>query len=147
MTIFQGIHHFASVVLLAVAALFPIVDPLGGAPIYLAMVSSLSPPDRARTARLVSINSFFLLTVSVLIGAYVLDIFGVSIPAVQVGGGRFLGEVFANPATTTVTLDLLVLGVATVVFVVVEASRLGLRRPWLWAVAAVPVPGALLVPL
>ncbi|HEV2702113.1 MAG TPA: MarC family protein [Steroidobacteraceae bacterium] len=84
---FQGIEHFVSVVLLAIAALFPIVDPLGGAPIYLAMVSSLTPADRARTARLVSINSFFLLAVSVLIGAYVLDLFGVSIPAVQVGGG------------------------------------------------------------
>jgi multiple antibiotic resistance protein len=83
----QDIHHFIGVVLLAIAALFPIVDPLGGAPIYLAMVSSLTPADRARTARLVSINSFFLLAVSVLIGAYVLDIFGVSIPAVQVGGG------------------------------------------------------------
>jgi multiple antibiotic resistance protein len=85
--LFQDIHHFVGVVLLAVAALFPIVDPLGGAPIYLAMVSSLTSPDRARTARLVAINSFFLLVVSVLIGAYVLDIFGVSIPAVQVGGG------------------------------------------------------------
>jgi multiple antibiotic resistance protein len=85
--ILQDIHHFIGVVFLAIAALFPIVDPLGGAPIYLAMVSSLSPADRARTARLVSVNSFFLLTVSVLIGAYVLDIFGVSIPAVQVGGG------------------------------------------------------------
>ena len=84
---FQDVHQFIGVVLLAIAALFPIVDPLGGAPIYLAMVSSLTPQDRARTARLVSVNSFFLLAVSVLIGAYVLDIFGVSIPAVQVGGG------------------------------------------------------------
>ncbi len=85
--LFQGVEHFLSVVLLAIAALFPIVDPLGGAPIYLAMVSTLSSADRARTARLVAINGFFLLAVSVLIGAYVLDIFGVSIPAVQVGGG------------------------------------------------------------
>src|ERR1700735_2288945 len=85
--LFQDIHQFIGVVLLAIAALFSIVDPLGGAPIYLAMVSSLTPEDRARTARLVSINSFFLLAVSVLIGAYVLDVFGVSIPAVQVGGG------------------------------------------------------------
>jgi multiple antibiotic resistance protein len=85
--IFQDIQHFIGVVLIAIAALFPIVDPLGGAPIYLAMVSSLTPADRARTARLVAINSFFLLLVSILIGAYVLDIFGVSIPAVQVGGG------------------------------------------------------------
>src|SRR5580704_18020377 len=85
--IFQDIQHFIGVVLIAIAALFPIVDPLGGAPFYLAMISSLTPADRARTARLVAINSFFLLLVSILIGAYVLDIFGVSISAVQVGGG------------------------------------------------------------
>lgn len=71
----------------------------------------------------------------------------VGVAAVQVDGGRFLDQVFANPATTTVTLDLLILGIAVVVFVVVEASRLGIRRPWLWAVLAVPLPGACLVPL
>jgi multiple antibiotic resistance protein len=83
----QDAHHFTSVVLLAIAALFPLVDPLGGAPLYLAMVTSLSPADKVRTARLVAINSFFVMTVAVLIGAYVLDVFGISIPAVQVGGG------------------------------------------------------------
>ncbi|MCW2754172.1 MAG: hypothetical protein JWQ32_1583 [Marmoricola sp.] len=67
--------------------------------------------------------------------------------AAQVDGHRFLGQVFANPATTTVTLDLLVLGISVVVFVVVEASRLGMRRPWLWAVLSVPLPGAFLVPV
>jgi hypothetical protein len=67
--------------------------------------------------------------------------------AVGVGGGRFVDDVFANPATTTITVDLLVLGIAVVVFVVVEAARLGMRRPWLWAVLAVPLPGAFLVPL
>src|SRR5690349_20267662 len=67
--------------------------------------------------------------------------------AVQVDGGAFLDAVFANAATTTVTLDLMLLGVAVVIWVVVEAQRLGMRRPWLWAVAAVPLPGAFLVPL
>lgn len=67
--------------------------------------------------------------------------------AAQVDGGQFLDQVFANPATTTVTLDLLILGIAVVVFIVVEASRLGLPRPWLWAVLAIPLPGAFLVPL
>lgn len=70
----------------------------------------------------------------------------VAAAAAQVHGSGFLDQVFANPATTTVTLDLLVLGVAVVVFVVVEAARLGMRRPWLWAVLAVPLPGAFLVP-
>jgi hypothetical protein len=67
--------------------------------------------------------------------------------AARTDGHRFVDQVFANPATTTVTLDLLLLGISVVVFVVVEASRLGMRRPWLWAVLAVPLPGAFLVPL
>jgi multiple antibiotic resistance protein len=78
---------FGSVIVLAVGVLFPIVDPLGGAPIYLAMTSSLTSVERNRMARLVAINSFLLLLSSALIGAYVLDFFGLSIPAVQVAGG------------------------------------------------------------
>jgi multiple antibiotic resistance protein len=83
----ERIHYFAGIVFIAVAALLPIIDPFGGAPIYLAMTSGFSPDERARTAKLVALNSFALLLVSILIGAYVLDFFGVSIPAVQVAGG------------------------------------------------------------
>src|SRR3984885_4662615 len=85
--IFNALLHFGSVVLLAVGALLPIVDPLGGAPIYLAMTASLTHEERRRMAKAVAINSFLLLIASALIGAYVLDFFGLSIPAVQVAGG------------------------------------------------------------
>ena len=77
----------------------------------------------------------------------VVGLVAVGVPAVQVGGSNLLDQVFANPATTLVTLDLLLLGLGVVVFVVVEARRLGMPRPWLWAVLAVPLPGAFLVPL
>ncbi|HEX5460529.1 MAG TPA: MarC family protein [Steroidobacteraceae bacterium] len=83
----EHIHYFAGIVFIAVAALLPIIDPFAGAPIFLAMTSGLSPDQRARTAQLVALNSFVLLLASILIGAYVLDFFGVSIPAVQVAGG------------------------------------------------------------
>jgi multiple antibiotic resistance protein len=83
----EGLRHFIETALVAIGALLPIVDPLGGAPIYLAMTQGLSPSERTKMARLVSINSFLLLLASILVGAYVLDFFGVSIPAVQVGGG------------------------------------------------------------
>jgi multiple antibiotic resistance protein len=85
--IFNGLVHFGSVVMLAVGALLPIVDPLGGAPIYLAMTAGLSSGERTRMAKSVAINSFLLLVASALIGAYVLDFFGLSIPSVQVAGG------------------------------------------------------------
>lgn len=86
-TVFDDLRHFVGTVLLAVGALLPIVDPLGGAPIYLAMTAGLQPEQRAPMAKAVAVNSFLLLIASALVGAYVLDFFGVSIPAVQVAGG------------------------------------------------------------
>ena len=74
-------------VLLVFAALSPIVNPLGGAPIFLAMTSEYSPPERAALAWLVTVNAFFLLLASVATGTYVLEFFGLSVPVVQVGGG------------------------------------------------------------
>lgn len=85
--LFVGIRHFIETTLIAIGALLPIVDPLGNAPIYLALITFLTPTERDRMAKLVAVNSFVLLLVSILVGAYVLDFFGVSIPAVQVGGG------------------------------------------------------------
>ena len=85
---FTDLRHFAETVLLAVGALLPIVDPLGGAPIYLAMTAGLRPEERGPMAKAVAINSFLLLIASTLVGAYVLDFFGLSIPAVQVAGGH-----------------------------------------------------------
>jgi len=103
----ERIHYFAGIVFIAVAALLPIIDPFAGAPIYLAMTSDLSPEERARTAKLVALNSFVLLLASILIGAYVLDFFGVSIPAVQVAGGMVVcalaWSLLNGPATPEVS--------------------------------------------
>jgi multiple antibiotic resistance protein len=74
-------------VLLVFAALFPIVNPLGGAPIFLAMTSDYSPEERASLAWRVTVNAFILLVASVATGTYVLEFFGISVPVVQVGGG------------------------------------------------------------
>jgi multiple antibiotic resistance protein len=83
------------------------VDPLGGAPIYLVMTAGLLPAERAHMARLVAINSFVLLVASVLVGAYVLDFFGVSIPAVQVAGGFIVCAIawslLTSPSTPAVS--------------------------------------------
>jgi multiple antibiotic resistance protein len=88
--LYPGLRHFIEITLTTIGALLPIVDPLGGAPIYLAMISNIDPPERTRMAKLVSMHSFLLLISSVLVGSYVLDFFGVSIPAVQIGGGVVL---------------------------------------------------------
>jgi len=77
----------AKSVLLVLSALFPIVDPLGGAPIFLALTRDNTGPERRTLSWRISVNSFFLLVGSYLIGTHVLSFFGISIPVVQVGGG------------------------------------------------------------
>jgi len=74
-------------VLLVFAALLPIVNPLGGAPIFLAMTADYSREERKLLAWQVTVNSFVLLVVSLAIGTYVLEFFGLSVPVVQVAGG------------------------------------------------------------
>ena len=86
-SLLTSVLHFGSVIFLTVGALLPIVDPLGNAPIYISMTAGLTPEQRRRMAKAVAINSFLLLLASTLVGAYVLDFFGLSIPAVQVAGG------------------------------------------------------------
>src|SRR5215831_17540689 len=74
-------------IVLIVTTLFPIVNPLGTAPLFLSYTQSGTPEDRWILSRKVATNSFFLLLGSILIGTHVLSFFGISLPIVQVGGG------------------------------------------------------------
>jgi len=69
------------------ATLFPIVNPLGGAPIFLSLTGQYPSATQRLLARKIAINSFALLMASLFVGANVLAFFGISLPAVQVGGG------------------------------------------------------------
>jgi len=73
--------------LLILSALFPIVNPLGGSPIFLTLTRDYAAADRRALSWRVAVNSFFLLVCSCLIGAHILSFFGISLPVVQVGGG------------------------------------------------------------
>jgi multiple antibiotic resistance protein len=74
-------------VLLIVGALFPIVNPLGSAPIFLTLTRDLSSATRSMLSRKIAMNGFILLLVSLFIGTYILAFFGISLPVIQVGGG------------------------------------------------------------
>ena len=68
-------------------ALFPIVNPLGNAPIFLLLTRGVSSDSRALLARKVALNGFVLLVASLLIGTHILAFLGISLPVVQVAGG------------------------------------------------------------
>lgn len=77
----------AKSILLMVSALFPIVNPIGGSPVFLLLTQDYSRESRKLLARRVAMNSFILLIVSMAVGTHILSFFGISLPVVQVGGG------------------------------------------------------------
>ena len=77
----------AKSILLIVSALFPIVNPIGGSPVFFLLTQDYSKESRKLLARLVATNSFILLIVSMVVGTHILSFFGISLPVVQVGGG------------------------------------------------------------
>jgi len=83
----EGLVFFAHAVLFTVGALLPIVNPLGSAPIFLSLTADLPGDARHRLAIVVARHAFLLLLAAMLIGSYVLDLFGISLPIVRVGGG------------------------------------------------------------
>ena len=76
--------------LLVLVALFPIVDPLGGSPFFLALTREYAPEARRALSWRIAMNSFFLLVGSYFVGTYVLVFFGISLPVVQVSGGMIV---------------------------------------------------------
>jgi multiple antibiotic resistance protein len=77
---------FAAAAVLVPATLLPIINPLAGAPVFLSVTGGNEALTRIM-ARRVAVNCFFLLVGALLIGGYVLDFFGLSIPIVRVAGG------------------------------------------------------------
>ena len=66
--------------------LLPIINPLAGAPVFL-MTAGKDPAAIRPFARQVAINCWFVLVASLFVGTYVLELFGISLPIVRIGGG------------------------------------------------------------
>ncbi len=76
-----------SAFLLTFAGLFPIVNPIEGAPFFLGLTASLPSAERAMLSRKVAINGFALLLGSMVLGPYLLEFFGIELPVVRIAGG------------------------------------------------------------
>ena len=80
----------SNVFLFVFAGLFPVVNPLGSAPIFLSLTSTCAPQQRNQLALGVALNSFWLLLGSMLFGSVILEFFGITLPVVRVAGGMLV---------------------------------------------------------
>ncbi|QNJ99787.1 MarC family protein [Dyella telluris] len=81
---------FIQTALLLITGLFPVINPIGSAFIVLSMVPRTSAAERTDLAWRITLNSFAILLVSLVMGAYVLTFFGISIPVLRVAGGMII---------------------------------------------------------
>jgi len=78
---------FLHTIFIAFLTLFPVVNPIGSAFIVDPLLGDLSFPERKRASKKVALYCLGICTVSAVIGSWILKLFGLSIPIVQVGGG------------------------------------------------------------
>lgn len=80
-------------------ALFPIVNPLGGVPIFFSLTTGFSASERNRTALKTAIYVAVILIFFLFLGRFVLNLFGISLPVLKIAGGLIV----ANTAWGMVT--------------------------------------------
>ena len=71
----------------SIAALFPVVDPIGSVPIFLVLTAGIPVAMRNRYALHIARNVVVLLVGALLVGGSVLRFFGVSLAVVRIAGG------------------------------------------------------------
>ena len=87
MTLEDALVSVVKYLFLAIAALFPMLNPFGAIPLLLSLTSDMSDAERRQQAVRASWYSAIIMTTCLFIGDGVLWFFGISIGALRVAGG------------------------------------------------------------
>ncbi len=82
-----NIHTFLQLLFFSIIALFPVVNPVGTAFIVSPYFSGLSDREKKVAVKKITLNAFSICAVTLFVGHWVLEIFGLSIPIIQLAGG------------------------------------------------------------
>jgi len=93
------LHDLPTAATATFLALFPIVNPFGGVPLFFSLTADFPTEERRRTALKTSFYVIAILVVFMLFGRFVLNFFGISLPVLKIAGGLIV----ANTAWGMVT--------------------------------------------
>lgn len=80
-------HSFVQLLFFGIIALFPVVNPIGSAFIVNPFLSQLSEPEKKAAVKKITLYAFLICIVSLFAGHWILELFGISIPVIQLAGG------------------------------------------------------------
>jgi len=73
--------------LIAFSVLLPLINPFGSALVFLGLAGEAPPAVYRSLARKIAINNIIFLAIIELLGAAIINFFGISLPIVQLAGG------------------------------------------------------------
>src|SRR5262245_42791633 len=80
-------HSFIHLWFIGIISLFPVINPIGSAFMVLPYFKNLSMPEKRAAVKKITVYAFCICTVSLFAGHWILELFGISIPVVQLAGG------------------------------------------------------------
>lgn len=66
---------------------FAVMNPIANTPIFLGLVEGESETERRKIAKTASVTAFLIVTSFVILGKYIFQLFGITIPAFKITGG------------------------------------------------------------
>lgn len=99
-------EHLLTSLVVAVAALFPVVDPIGIVPVFHNLTRGMSESERRRQALKGCLAACAILVVFLFFGRFVLDFFGISLAAIEFVGGIVIGVVGWEMLTSDASKEL-----------------------------------------
>jgi multiple antibiotic resistance protein len=89
----EYLNSFIHLVFIGFVALFPVVNPVGTAFIVNPYFTSLSREERLSAVKKITFYAFLICTVTLLLGHWILELFGISIPIIQLAGGVMICKI------------------------------------------------------
>jgi len=86
-------HSFIHQIFIGFVALFPVVNPIGSAFMVSPYFSELSRQERIRATQRVVLYAFCICTVTLFTGRWILELFGISVPVIQLAGGIMICKI------------------------------------------------------
>jgi multiple antibiotic resistance protein len=80
-------HPFIHLLFIGIIALFPVINPVGSAFIITPYFSHLNRAEKRKAVGRITLYAFCICTVSLFAGHWILELFGISIPVIQLAGG------------------------------------------------------------
>ncbi len=66
---------------------FAIMNPIANTPIFVSLVEGSTPQEKKKIAKSATITAFFIVVSFIIIGKYIFDLFGITLPAFKMTGG------------------------------------------------------------